>query len=54
MNMTKAAHLPQEIIRNKRDGAELSDGEIEFMVAGLTSGGPVEPKGESCRTALWP
>ena len=38
MTMTKAAHLPQEIIRNKRDGAELSDGEIEFMVAGLTSG----------------
>ena len=36
--MTQAGYLPQEIIRNKRDGAELSDGEIEFMVAGLTSG----------------
>ena len=36
--MTQTAYLPQEIIRNKRDGAELSDGEIEFMVAGLTSG----------------
>ena len=36
--MTQTAYLPQEIIRNKRDGAELSDGEIEFMVAGLTPG----------------
>ena len=36
--MTQATYLPQEIIRTKRDGAELSDGEIEFMVAGLTSG----------------
>ncbi|MDA0229549.1 MAG: thymidine phosphorylase [Proteobacteria bacterium] len=38
MKMKQAGYLPQEIIRNKRDGAELSDGEIEFMVAGLTSG----------------
>ena len=38
MTMTQTTYLPQEIIRNKRDGAELSDGEIEFMVAGLTSG----------------
>jgi thymidine phosphorylase len=30
--------LPQEIIRRKRDGATLSEAEIEFMVAGLTSG----------------
>ncbi len=35
--MTEGNFLPQEIIRNKRDGAVLSDGEIEFMVAGLTS-----------------
>ncbi len=35
--MTEGHFLPQEIIRNKRDGAVLSDGEIEFMVAGLTS-----------------
>ena len=38
MTMTQTAYLPQEIIRNKRDGAKLSDGEIEFFVAGLTSG----------------
>ncbi len=30
--------LPQEIIRAKRDGARLSDAEIRFIVAGLTSG----------------
>ncbi|MFP6706607.1 MAG: thymidine phosphorylase, partial [Alphaproteobacteria bacterium] len=30
--------LPQEIIRRKRDGATLAKAEIEFMVAGLTSG----------------
>ncbi len=38
MTMTQTGFLPQEIIRNKRDGAVLSDEEIEFMVAGLTSG----------------
>ena len=36
--MSEDIFLPQEIIRNKRDGKALSDGEIEFMVAGLTSG----------------
>ena len=36
MNQTR--FFPQEIIRNKRDGAVLSDAEIEFMVDGLTSG----------------
>lgn len=30
--------LPQEIIRKKRDGAELGDEEIEFFVQGITSG----------------
>ncbi len=38
MTMTDGQYLPQEIIRDKRDGKTLSDGEIEFMVAGLTSG----------------
>ena len=38
MTMSDAGFLPQEIIRNKRDGKVLSDGEIEFMVAGLTAG----------------
>jgi len=36
MNQTR--FFPQEIIRNKRDGAVLSDAGIEFMVDGLTSG----------------
>lgn len=30
--------LPQEVIRRKRDGAELSEAEISFMVAGLADG----------------
>ncbi|MEQ9487538.1 MAG: thymidine phosphorylase [Alphaproteobacteria bacterium] len=30
--------LPQEVIRRKRDGAELSEKEIGFMVAGLADG----------------
>ena len=30
--------LPQEIIRRKRDGLELTEFEIRFMVAGLTDG----------------
>lgn len=38
MTMNKAGFFPQEIIRNKREGAVLSDAEIEFMVGGLTSG----------------
>src|SRR5215213_9898767 len=31
-------HLPQEIIRRKRDGARLAASEIEAFVAGLTAG----------------
>src|SRR3954454_7696728 len=31
-------HLPQEIIRRKRDGARLDEAEIEAFVAGLTAG----------------
>ena len=30
--------LVQEIIRRKRDGGELSDGEIAFMAAGIADG----------------
>ncbi len=30
--------LPQEVIRNKRDGRTLSTDEIEFVIAGLTDG----------------
>lgn len=30
--------LPQEIIRRKRDGGELTQEQIEFFVTGLTSG----------------
>lgn len=32
------AHLPQEIIRAKRDGGRLSAEEIRFLIEGLTSG----------------
>ena len=38
MTMSDSQYLPQEIIRDKRDGKVLSDGEIEFMVGRLTSG----------------
>ena len=38
MMMSQTNFFPQEIIRSKRDGAVLSDAEIEFMVGGLTSG----------------
>ena len=30
--------LPQEIIRKKRDGGTLSEAEIRFIIAGLTTG----------------
>ena len=30
--------LPQEIIRTKRDGGELDDAAIAFMIDGITSG----------------
>jgi thymidine phosphorylase len=32
------SHLPQEIIRRKRDGGTLDVGEIEFFIEGMTSG----------------
>src|SRR4051812_15788476 len=31
-------HLPQEIIRRKRDGARLDEAEIDAFIAGLTAG----------------
>lgn len=34
--------LPQEILRRKRDGAELTEEEIGFLVAGITSGDLVD------------
>ncbi|HEY0253954.1 MAG TPA: hypothetical protein VGC41_20630, partial [Kofleriaceae bacterium] len=30
--------LPVQLIRKKRDGAELADDEIRFFVAGITDG----------------
>jgi thymidine phosphorylase len=33
-----AAFLPQELIRKKRDGLDLTDAEIAFLVRGITSG----------------
>src|SRR3546814_278282 len=39
------ALLPQEIIRKKRDGAALGDGEIEALVAGIADGSLGEGQG---------
>lgn len=39
MSSTQSNFLPQEIIRNKRDGKNLSEAEIQFFVNGLVSGG---------------
>ncbi len=36
--MGAASFLPQEIIRSKRDGSRLTDGQIEQFVGGLTDG----------------
>ena len=38
MTMSQSALLPQEIIRHKRDGAALSEAEIESFIAGITDG----------------
>ncbi|HJS31071.1 MAG TPA: thymidine phosphorylase [Alphaproteobacteria bacterium] len=40
--MPSAKYFPQEIIRRKRDGAELAAEEIEFMVRGITDGAASE------------
>ena len=42
--------LPQEIIRRKRDGLELTESEIRFMVAGLTDGSISEGQIEAMDT----
>ncbi|MGZ4793781.1 MAG: thymidine phosphorylase, partial [Ilumatobacteraceae bacterium] len=38
MSSSARTFLPQEVIRAKRDGARLTDAEIEQFVAGLTDG----------------
>jgi thymidine phosphorylase len=38
MSSSSPTFLPQEVIRAKRDGAKLTDGEIEQFVRGLTDG----------------
>ncbi len=40
--MASPTYFPQEIIRRKRDGAELAADEIEFMVRGMTDGAASE------------
>ena len=54
-------YLPQEIIRRKRDGAELDAGEIAFLIAGLTQGSvteasvtPATKASMSARSSRWP
>ncbi|MBY6065097.1 thymidine phosphorylase [Pseudidiomarina sediminum] len=46
-------YLPQEIIRHKRDGAALSRAEIEFFVAGLTSGSISESQISALAMAIY-
>src|SRR6478609_5453630 len=47
------AHLPQEIIRAKRDGSELSIEQIEHLVEGLTSGQVSEGQAASFAMAVF-
>ncbi len=47
------AHLPQEIIRAKRDGSELSSEQIEHLVEGLTSGQVSEGQAASFAMAVF-
>ncbi len=48
-----AAFLPQEIIRKKRDGAELSAAEIAQMIGGLTDGGVTEGQAAAFAMAIF-
>jgi thymidine phosphorylase len=45
--------LPQEIIRRKRDGAELTDEEIAFMVGGLVGGQVTESQAAAFAMAVF-
>src|ERR1700693_2167026 len=45
--------LPQEIIRRKRDGLALSDGEIAAFISGLTSGAVSEGQGAAFAMAVF-
>ncbi len=45
--------LPQEIIRTKRDGGELSDAEIGFFIAGLTAGRVTEGQAAAFAMAVF-
>ncbi|MGL4437925.1 MAG: thymidine phosphorylase, partial [Bosea sp. (in: a-proteobacteria)] len=45
--------LPQEIIRKKRDGAELSRIEIGQMIAGLTDGSVTEGQAAAFAMAVF-
>ena len=46
-------YLPQEIIRKKRDGAELDAGEIGFLIAGLTGGSVTEGQAAAFAMAVF-
>ncbi|MHB2166623.1 thymidine phosphorylase [Alsobacter sp. R-9] len=45
--------LPQEIIRKKRDGGELSTGEIAFLIRGLVSGAVTEGQAAAFAMAVF-
>ncbi len=45
--------LPQEIIRTKRDGGELDDAEIAFMIDGITSGTVTEGQAAAFAMAVF-
>ena len=38
IHMTSTSFIPQEIIRQKRDGMQVSDADVQRFVAGITSG----------------
>jgi thymidine phosphorylase len=45
--------LPQEIVRHKRDGRALTDGEIAFFVAGITDGSITEGQAAAFAMAIF-